>query len=76
MQKLMMICIKCGKEFPLANPIRRTCGDHSGTVRDDMWKFLMTIKKNFQNPFYQNHSHGIFTDDEDERYYTQIWWGY
>lgn len=70
-----MRCKICGDEYPVADPIRRTCGKHSTKVSDQK-KFLMTIAKNFQNPFYQNHSHGIHNDDNEERFYSLIWWGF
>jgi len=76
----MMKCSICGKPYPMSDPIRRTCGNHSERLSQKHLlsgdKFFSTISKNFQNPFYQNHSHSIFRDDEHERYYSMIWWGF
>ena len=80
MSQMMMKCKLCQKTYLMEDPIRRTCGGHSepsairGIQNGD--KFLATIKRNFQNPNYQNHSIGILRDDAGERYYTQIWWGF
>lgn len=74
-QRLKMKCRICGVEYPVADPIMRTCGKHSSKTPDHS-RFLMTIAKNFQNPNYQNHSHGIHSDDNENRYYSMIWWGF
>lgn len=80
MQKMMMKCRICGVEYPMEDPIKRTCGNHSDAKYKQRAKdgilFLRIIRRNFQDPFYQNHSHSIFDDDKYERFYSQLWWGF
>lgn len=75
-----MKCKLCPKTYPIDDPIRRTCGGHSDAKYDerkqDGLMFLRIIRRNFQDPFYQNHSHSIFSDDEFQRFYSQLWWGF
>ena len=79
-QKMMMKCRICGKSYHIDDPIRRTCGNHSDAKynerKEDGILFLRIIRRNFQDPFYQNHSHAIFKDDQYERFYSQLWFGY
>lgn len=80
MQQMMMKCRICGAGYPIDDPIRRTCGNHSDVGykqrKEDGILFMRIIRKHFQDPFHQNHSHQIFTDDRHDRFYSQLWWGF